>query len=236
MKNIAQVISNLPDNRINVIDIGCHTGKVTKDFVSLLPRDKYVFSIGIDPIHHAPVYQFTHYVQAAIRNCASMEAPFYQYSDPMCSSLLRMTENITHKYEERDTKWFGAHDFERLLNIRTVPVMPLSEVIEKYDLTNETIHFLKVDVQGLDLEVILSLGKYIKNCLFIQMETVTSHRSDMILYEGQMIYEQERPIIESHGFEVFSMHDYAEDGASPEADVIYRNKALDFVGESKSVG
>ena len=222
---ISDLIAELPDNTINVIDVGCYTGQVTKEFVAGLPM-KSIFSIGIDPIEHAKVYAFTHYVQCAVRNCEATEANFYQYSDPMCSSLLKMTENITHDPAERESKWFGGHDFERLLNTKTVPVRSLASIIEEYNLSDSTIHFLKIDAQGCDMEVFLSLGKYINNCLFVQMETITSKSKDITLYEGQSLYEDEKLIMEAHGFEFFSMKDYGALGSSYEGDVVYVNSLI----------
>jgi hypothetical protein len=144
----------------------------------------------------------------------------------MCNSLLKMTDNITHIPEERGSKWYGAHDFERLLDATPVHVVPLSSIIEKYGLQDAVIHFLKIDAQGCDLEVLLSLGPYLKNCLFVQMELVSSGSRDLVLYEGQGVYEDERPIVESFGFDVFAEEDHGKLGASPEIDVVFINLAL----------
>lgn len=225
MRQVADVLNSLPRERINIIDVGCYVGRITQEVVGHLPgRD--IFSIGIDPVDHAKWFQFTHFVRAAIRNCQPTEAVLHHYSDPMCNSLLKMTENVTHDHAERDVKWFGAHDFDRLLGTSQVQVCPLSVVVEQFGLQDATIHFLKIDAQGLDLEVLLSLGKYIGNCLVVQMEQITSHRKDMVLYEGQTIYEDELPIIEGYGFEVLSVEDYSLAGASFEADVVYVNTKL----------
>jgi FkbM family methyltransferase len=223
---IAEEICKLSGDRVNLIDVGCHTGRVSADFVACLPGGKNVFSIGIDPILHAPVFNFSYYEQVGIKNGPPSEMPFYHYEDPMCNSLLRMTTNITHDIRERDKKWYAERKFERLLNISSVHVVPLSEIIEKYALQNSVIHFLKIDTQGCDMDVFRSLGLYIHNCLFLQMESVSSGSKDVVLYEGQGIYEEDRSIVEGFGFEVFAETDYGKLGASPEVDVVYLNRAL----------
>ena len=225
MHDIAAIVDKLSNDVVNVIDVGCYTGKVTQDFAGLLPH-KQIFSIGIDPIEHYKIYKFSHYVKAGIRNGPTTDATLYHYSDPMCNSLLKMSDNITHDPAEKATKWFGGHDFDRLQATSIVQITSLLAIIEQFELVDKIIHFLKIDSQGLDLEVILSLGKYISNCLFIQMETVTSGNRNITLYEGQTIYEDEVPILNSYGFEVFSTVRYDETYGSPEADVVYINKAL----------
>jgi len=227
MNPIAEIVGRVPERRINVLDVGCYAGTVTLDFaMGLRNVSKEIFSIGIDPIAHCHVYRFTHFIEAAIRNCEPTTATFYQYSDPQCSSLLKMTTNLTHNREERDKKWYSDRDFERLLATKSVRVLPLSAIIEQFNLQEEYIHFLKIDVQGCDLEAFLSLGPYIKSCLFVQIETVVSGSKDIILYEGQTLHEEELPIMAEHGFEVFSLIDYRDTYGTPEADVVYVNTEL----------
>ncbi len=225
MKQVADILNLLPDTRINMIDVGCCGSVETRDFVYLLPT-KEMYTIGIDPIVHDSSYAFTHFVRAAVRNCSPSLETFYNYSDKSCSSLLKVKDNVTHNPDERTTKWYAGHVFEKLVSTETVRVIPLTEVIKEFKLENSVIHFLKIDAQGVDIEVFLSLGQYIKNCLFFQMETVTSHSKDIVLYEGQSIYEDEKPIIEKYGFEFLSMIDYGAHGASQEGDVIYVNTKL----------
>lgn len=225
MRGVADILNGLSCKRINLIDVGCFGSGDMWNFPALIPG-KEVISLGIDPIRYVSHYPFTHFVQVAIRNCQPTMATFYQYNSPSCNSLLKMTPNITHDKNERDSKWYAERIFEKLEKTIEVPVLPLSAIIEQYGLSDSILHFVKIDAQGVDFEVFLSMGEYIKNCLFFQMETVTSHSKDIVLYEGQTIYEEERPVIEGHGFEFFSEVDYGAMGASPESDVIYLNTKL----------
>ena len=168
---------------------------------------------------------FDRFFPWAVMDGAPRTAEFHHYSDASCDSLLAMTKNITHDQGERG-KWFVARHIETECGIEQVPVFPLSAVIEHAGLAADTIHFVKIDAQGSDFGATLSAGKYLRNCLFVQVETVYSHDRNIVLYEGQSIFEDERPQIEAEGFEVFSIFDCAAAGASPEADVIFQNIEL----------
>jgi hypothetical protein len=144
----------------------------------------------------------------------------------MCNSLLKMTSNITHDKAERKNKWYGATKFEGMTGSKTVPIWPLSAIVKQYGLATEVIHFLKIDAQGCDLEAFLSLGRFMRNCLFVQMETVLSGTKEIVLYEGQTLYEEELPVMGNSGFQPFEMTDHRLEGASPEGDIVYVNAEL----------
>ncbi len=60
--------------------------------------------------------------------------------------------------------------FNDLRVVERVKTIRLDTFIEKYNLNNGEIDFIKTDTQGYDLRVIKSLGKYIKNVKKIQIE------------------------------------------------------------------
>src|ERR1700683_3866877 len=100
VQRVADFVSQLPEQRVNVIDVGCFTGSVTKDFAGML-HGKQIISIGIDPIKHATVFTFTYFEQVAIRNQPPATVSFNNYDDPHCSSLLKLKDNRTINPEER---------------------------------------------------------------------------------------------------------------------------------------
>ncbi|HKZ95138.1 MAG TPA: FkbM family methyltransferase [Candidatus Bathyarchaeia archaeon] len=108
----------------------------------------------------------------------------------------------------------------------------LSSVIELLGLKKTIIHYVKIDAQGSDLDVFKSLGKYARNVLFVQVESVVSRNQNIRLYERQSLFEEERPVFERAGFQLFHVQEYSRD-ASPEADVVYVNQRLfrDLLGE-----
>jgi len=68
-------------------------------------------------------------------------------------------------------------------------------------------NFLNVDVQGVDLNVILSLGDYINSLDFIYSEINTSE-----VYEGCYLLEDYDKILNSKGFERTMIHMYSGGG------------------------
>ncbi len=216
-------LNSLPDCSLNLIDVGCYVGQFTLDFCAR--STKPVWKIGIDPCKLDHVTKLDCFIEAAIKNNCLPETKFYEYIDGTCNSLLPMTRNLTHDPAERPRKWFADHEIEIVVNTRRVNTYTLSHIIDYLGLLGP-LHFLKIDAQGCDLDVFQSLGDYIPQCMFVQMETVTSHSRDITLYEGQSIFEDERPIMESLGFRVFDIHDYGAEGSSQEADVVYANNKL----------
>ena len=221
---IADFLNHSSFQTINLIDVGCYKGGFLKEFQSLIR--KRILSIGIDPIRHNHIAPYSAFVEAAVANKPDGIHNFYEYNDPSLNSLKRIiTSNVSHNGQERNRKFFLKNHI-RTSAVRTVKTMRLSTIIKRFKMENEIIHFLKIDVQGCDLEVFLSLGEYIKNCLFVQLETIYSKDKNMVLYENQTIFEEEKPIIEKLGFKLFSCVDFSKIGASPEADVIFVNEEI----------
>src|SRR5271170_8105961 len=104
MTTVLETLETLKCKRMHRIDVGCCGSGEATYFAAALPG-KEIISIGIDPVKHPSLYPFTYFLQAAVRNCAPMEAVFYQYRDPSCSSLLKITSKATHDPSDK-TKWF----------------------------------------------------------------------------------------------------------------------------------
>ncbi len=225
LDGITRCLNAMDPPRIVLIDVGCFIGKFLRRFSQRVYPP--VWSIGIDPVRHPHVQPYSVFVEAAVARGPEQERTLYEYTDPSCNSLLRMdAANITHDPSQRATRWFVDRSIEGLVRTRTVPVWPLSRLIEVHGLQEEVIHFLKIDAQGTDLDVFLSLGRYLPHCLFVQLETVYSGDRRIRLYEGQTIFEDERPVIEREGFRLIQVYDHGRVGASPEADVIFVNTRL----------
>jgi len=225
LRTIADFLNRSRFQTINLIDVGCYQGDFLNQFQSRIR--KRIFSIGIDPIRHHLIVPYSIFIEVAIINKPEGVYDFYEYAISSYNSLKRMNfSNITHDNRERNKKWFVERHIESLLKIRPVKTVHLSTIIKRLKMDNDIIHFLKIDVQGCDLEVLLSLGEYTKNCLFVQLETVISKNKNIVLYENQTIFDEEKPIIEKLGFKLFSLVDYRKVGTSPEADVIFINMKL----------
>ncbi len=211
--------------KINLIDVGCYKGYFLDRFQSLVRKP--IFSVGIDPVRWEHVLPYSAFIEGAVTNQPEGSYDFYEYNDPMCNSLKKMNvDKITHDPAERSERYFVERHIETLTNVRSIEAAPLAALIQRLKMENEILHFLKIDAQGCDLEVFLSLHEFIPRCLFVQLESLASKNKDIALYENQALFEEEKPVLEKYGFKLFSMTDYGQTGASPEADVIFLNLPL----------
>ena len=201
---------------INIIDVGCARGaflRHVKDFF------EDVYSIGIDPLDHGAhradysLGDFTYYVQCAIDNVKEEStAKFFINSDDQASSLLEMDfENITSEVGERDSKYFiGGADNLSIRDTIEVNVTRLDKIIEKY-IGNRAIHFLKIDAEGNDLNVVKSLGKFINYPLFIALEC-SSHSDDNIrIFKNGCHINDIIPFMEENGYRIYEKIDHSLD-------------------------
>lgn len=73
------------------------------------------------------------------------------------------------------------------------------------------------------MNVVRSMKDHIHNVMFVQLECVTSKDRNVVLYDGQTIMEDDVAVMDSLGFDVFSIEDYSYTGI-PEADVVFINR------------
>lgn len=208
---------------IRVVDVGCHKAH----FRDAIRCRKAIWSLGIDPCDYGVGAHFDLFLPIAVDDVADAQTrPFFHYIEPGCNSLLPMNMDlITHDPARPKGKWFVGWPIERVERVTQVPVHSLCRVLEVALPAGGLVHFLKIDAQGADLRVIRSLGERLRDVLFLQTEAVASHDPAVTLYRGQTILEDEVAEMSRRGFEVFGLQDYSAQ-ASPEADVVYVNRAL----------
>jgi hypothetical protein len=221
---LAHFLDGRVKGRLNFIDVGCAVG----DYLVLLDGkfQSEIFSIGIDPLDWPGRAPYSVFEQVAITNKDEGTYEFHIYggNDPATSSLEKLeADHVTHDPAESGERFFHPDEIEKAHGVIQVPALHLSTIVERYRLAGEVIHFLKIDVQGTDLQAFLSLGKYTRNCLFVQLETIYSSRRSHTLYENQTLFEDERPVLEKLGFRLFNV---ARFPAGPEADVVWVNRKL----------
>ncbi len=208
---------------ISFIDVGCAVG----DYLTVMQQrtTKPIHSIGIDPVDWPNRVPYETFLQVAIAKDAKEKVPFHLYgsSDLASSSLRRLKkENVTHNQAEEGEKFFHPAPIEGDKGNAVVRTIPLSEVFEKYNVT-EYVDLLKVDTQGTDLEVVLSAGAFLNKVLFLQIESILSNKPGQLLYDEQTTFLKDRAELEKRGFEVFNIAAFP---AGPEGDVLFVNKKL----------
>lgn len=211
-----------------IVDVGCRGG----DLVKLMKPNFQAKYIGIDPSPNTGHPLYDEFYQVAIDDVSSPETrQFYIYSnEPGCNSLLPMRKDmVTHDLEEYDSKWYVGWDIEKNEEVVSVTAISLSDLLKSSQVFNDVqyLHFLKVDAQGKDINVVKSLGDIIKKTYMVQIESTVHSDTNVSLYHGQQHYLQDVEDMKSMGFVQAHIIDYSVDkNQCPEADVIFINTKL----------
>jgi hypothetical protein len=105
------------------------------------------------------------------------------------------------------------------MNVINVKVSKLSTFLVENNLSDKVISFLKIDTQGSDLDVVKSLGDYIKNFKSIQLECFST-KDEQSLYENESKCYEIIDFFESNNFEL--SHHFKED--EKWSNLIFKNK------------
>lgn len=215
-------------NTINLLDVGCARGSL------LSYASRYfdnIYSVGIDPLNHSKP-QYNHYLQCAIDDVEEIKiAKFYVNQDDQASSLLQMDfENISDKLEDKDSKYFirWAKNLSVIGEIE-IPVVSLKSVVDEL-MPTKVIHFLKIDAEGKDLDVIKSIKEHASRVLFVSLEC-SSHQNDSIrIFKQGCHINSILPFMDSIGFSIFEKFDCEEDpdNLTQMCDIVFVNKSFNI--------
>lgn len=234
-ENVITFLHKWPDFNLNIVDIGCHKAGFMQGFKRSLAKNS--FWLGVDACDWGVGGQYDVFVNKAVDN-VEVEGmkTFHEYAESGCNSLLPMNmEVLTSDNSEYDKKWYIGKTSEQLsvvkeqkLTTREVKVDSLHSILSDVPkLKTGPIHFVKIDTQGNDINVVKSMKEFRDKTLFIQMECVSSHNKDIVLYKGQQIMEDDIKDMDDMGFSVYDFIDYgAEKNAGPEADVVFYNRKI----------
>jgi FkbM family methyltransferase len=203
--------------RINLIDVGHHKAHFTNDFIQKYCQDKDVFICAVDPINYE-TNSYSVFFQCAVGTKVG-KLKFNLYDEPGCNSLLEMKLEDISLNRELDG-WFSNHNINKIGEIE-VECVTLKSILDKINL--DLIHYLKVDAQGNDLDVIKSSSDWLDKTIFVQIESCTSKSIKNFMYHGQTSVEEDINFMESIGFKLFEKLDHSEKSC-PEADLIFLNK------------
>lgn len=234
-------------DHFNFIDVGCYEGGYYC-IGEFLAGGVPMFSIGIDPIKQTMACNpsltqepkldlYSVFLQKAI----SMEhgiKKFYRYNSGETNGSLKkmISSGITFDKSEKNKFWTNdefyhyetVENFTRIKEIVEVECVTLKSVYDEYisNRNSGLIHFLKIDAQGVDNEVFLSLGEDIirNKCLFVQLECTMSKFKTAQVYEGASIFFDDLKMMEDFGYGVLNVKSH--DATSIEADVVFVNRNL----------
>lgn len=86
-----------------------------------------------------------------------------------------------------------------------VETIRLDTFIEKEGLENSIIDYIHIDAQGVDLECLMSLGKYIKNVKEGVLETVIDINKSIYSNQTMNTFENIKSFLENNNFEIIGL-------------------------------
>ena len=226
-------------SQINVIDVGAARGSFILELGRVFSRED-IYSIGIDPINHhttekpgGPIIHTTSksyniFMQCGVDNVSEItKRTFYMNSDDQTSSFAQLImDNLSSDECDDDKFWYPSGTLDTIKNISAVvdnvPVYPLQEIINQH-LTDRIIHFIKIDAEGRDLEIVKSINdETLKNRVkFITLECPNR----VPRFRGEAIKPQCINYMKSKNFNVFFDMNYEDDpnNRTPMSDVVFVN-------------
>lgn len=82
----------------------------------------------------------------------------------------------------------------------------LDTFIEENNLQDTTIDYLHIDAQGVDLDCLKSLGKYMKNVLSGVVETVKEEHKSIYIGQTENTYAHVEEFLKANGFKITGVH------------------------------
>ncbi|CAE7575529.1 unnamed protein product [Symbiodinium necroappetens] len=160
-------------------------------------RDQYFVNLGLQ---HPRALALPYAVDA----CPMGQAVFHVTPVDGCSSLLVPAEQFQSRNQEslesgRGTSWpkWVEQECSVLKERRVVPCVSLRTVLGDW-LQGRPVARVKVDAQGMDLQVVRSAGDFVTQLLFVKLEVQSLRAAP--LYEGQVFCPEVLSSMKSLGF------------------------------------
>ena len=195
-------------DKINVIDVGAARGAFIEELHGIFELHENIHSIGIDPIFDEAHERYTLFIKACVDNIVGVSTgEMYVHVDNQANSLCINKNNA------------GTADEGGIIgDTTTVAILNLNDII-KEEFPNEVIHFIKIDAEGKDLDIVESLSESVlKRIKYISMECKNGEPR----FDGDRNKLQCINHMESIGFEVCYTYD-AENGSGL-SDVVFANE------------
>ena len=210
-----------------VIDVGANKGEFA---LEILAKNPEILVLAIEPIPElcaeirSVAAGMKRLSDIEVRCCAvdaqERTAQFHvaDHADHGVSSLLSLSKPEI----EQDDYWKTRGDlyFDKTIQVE---VRRLDKILSQLDV--DRIPFVKIDVQGLDIQVLHSMGEYLK-CVDAGMLEITS-TLDKRLYQGEE-YDLHRALnaLDEMGFQPYSIK--PNDPASNEFNLFFCRRGLDI--------
>ena len=202
--------------KVNVIDVGAARGSFIEELAGVFVQaglgDNEIYSIGIDPFHREAEEKYDTFIRACVDNVESpREEDLYIHdkddqAHSLCISVLE--DGGTGELYPADSR-------------RKVWVLNLNTIIDYHWwlFDEQIIHFLKIDAEGKDLDIVESLSQEnLKRIKYIALEC----KNGAPRYEGDRDIDECIEYMKSIGFDVSFRWD--ADNNSQLSDVVFVNR------------
>jgi len=149
-----------------VIDVGCRMGGWIRPRYDQGWSGKELYTVGIDPIWHNISDLFSLYVNYAIGPEDRDDMVYHIVAnEPGCNSLLPPSEELLA------TQLVGGQ-LRSAGPAEKVQQRRLDTVLKEAGFTpgESTVHYLKTDCQGADFSAVQSMGEFLKDTRYVEME------------------------------------------------------------------
>jgi FkbM family methyltransferase len=182
-KNIAIILRKVLKSKFHFLDVGAAEGisnrwKIIEDSISVSLVEPHKESA------QKLKSQGNNVIEKLLYEKKNLKLTLFETKKPLCSSVLK--PNFTHinKYPKPDR-----------FKIINQTALETSTIDDEFALT-ETPSFVKIDTEGVGVEILRGSAKSLKNILGIEIEC-----EFFKLREEQHLFEETRKFLESHNFE-----------------------------------
>tara|TARA_Y100000296_G_scaffold85400_1_gene121241 strand:- start:1731 stop:2447 length:717 start_codon:yes stop_codon:yes gene_type:complete len=186
---VLDIVLNAPENSF-VIDTGCHKGAWIRTMGIHHFLDHSIKTIGIDILNHncGDLYDFFF---ATPLDVEEKEREAFIFHETAINSLHNRNPNLSYD----DAPYMALNTTKTMTTKRLDTVLETLCAVEKAVI--DKIHYLKVDCQGNDVNVVKSLGKYLDKTDYVQIETTFD---DQNLYDISLTYVDDIKEMRELGF------------------------------------
>lgn len=149
------------------------------------------------------------------------------------SSLLKIKpENFTSDINNSDNGFYYSQDIiDRLKNIVDtimVTVYNINDIISSTLGDSVIIDFIKIDVEGKDMDIVKSLKENFHRIKYIAVECSSHKNKNLEIFENGSKLSDAIDFFTENGFEIFELTDYSlrVDNLTQMSDVVFVNKML----------
>jgi hypothetical protein len=179
---IVDIIQSAPEGSF-VLDTGCHKGAWIDAVGSLLGES--IKTVGVDILNHGCDGMYDFFFAEAL-DVEEEERDAYIFAETAINSLHNRNPDLNY----RDAPYMSLSNVQKMNTKRLDTLLDsISEVKE--------LHYMKVDCQGNDVNVVKGLGSYLDKITYVQVESTFDTEN---LYNVPLTYLDDINEMRSLGF------------------------------------